>query len=904
MITFTLDNKEVQASEGESIIEVAKRHDIEIPHLCYKEGYRADGNCRTCMVEIDGERVLSPSCCRQPSENMVVHTKSERATKSQKMIVELFMSNILNQKSKSTKDSKLDFWAKKLNIKNTKLPKGNGTKTLDYSHPAIGVNLDLCINCTLCVRACREEQCNDVIGYAYRSVDSKIVFDNDIDLKSSSCVACGECVQACPTGALISVKNDNVSEDVKYVDSLCPYCGVGCQLTYKVKDNKIVGVDGKNGPSNHGRLCVKGRYGFDYPAHKTRLTVPLIRREGVKKDINKLSYEYKDEFFREASWEEALQVASKGLLDISEKDGGNAIAGLGSAKCSNEEAYLFQKLIRTKFVTNNVDHCTRLCHASSVFALLEGIGSGAVSNPFYDVEDSDVIVIIGANPSVNHPVAGSFFRNAVKNNKTLIEINPIQTPISRFATHSLQQKSGSDVALLNAIMYTIIDEKLYNEEYINKNTEDFDSLVRSLKDFNMSLASDICGISIDIIKTVARTYANSKKSIIFWGMGISQHTHGTDNARCLIALALMTGHIGKSGTGLHPLRGQNNVQGASDAGLIPMTYPDYQSVDDANIKAKFETLWKTDLSAEIGLSVTEIMEAIVDDKLFGMYIMGENPAMSDPNLNHTRASLAKLKHLVVQDIFYTETSALADVILPSSTFMEKTGSFTNTNRQVQMARKAIEPIGDVREDWQITQQLANHLGLKWDYKEIRDVFNEMKETMPSISGIDWDELDEKSSITYPYTKEDKIEESIIFTHGFPTKSKKAKFVPAKYMPSDEVTDKDYPFTLITGRVLEHWHTGTMTRKSNILDELEPKPFVLMHPNDIAKFNLKNNDKINIKSRRGKIETNIREYDGMQEGSVYVPFCYTESPANLLTNDAIDPYGKIPEFKCCAVALEK
>ena len=592
------------------------------------------------------------------------------------------------------KNSNFWNWIDKIDLKDNRFPSKTACAP-DVSHPSMSVNLDACIQCNLCVRACREVQVNDVIGMAYRGEHSKIVFDFDDPMGDSTCVACGECVQACPTGALMpsSVVDENGyghTDIENKVESVCPYCGVGCQLEYNIKDNKIAYVDGVNGPANKNRLCVKGRFGFDYVNHLERLTKPLIRLENKKKDLHpSINFSNLYDYFREASWEEALEFASKGLLKLKKnEETKSSLAGFGSAKCSNEEAYLFQKLIRTGLQTNNVDHCTRLCHASSVAALLETIGSGAVTAPFYEVEHSEVIIVIGANPTENHPVAATFFKNAAKNGSKLIVMDPRGQALEKYATNMLQFKPGSDVALLNSIMNVIIEENLFNKDYIKHHTLGFDQLKKHLLSFRPEKMEKITGIDPEIIKDVARLFAKTDKGIIFWGMGISQHVHGTDNARCLISLALMTGNVGRRGTGLHPLRGQNNVQGASDAGLIPMMYPDYQLVDlDAN-KKFYEEFWKTDLDPNKGLTVVEIMDAIHDNQIKGMYILGENPAMSDPDLNHARAALQKLDHLVVQDIFLTETTTYADVILPASAWPEKNGTVTNTNRQVQMGTKS------------------------------------------------------------------------------------------------------------------------------------------------------------------------------------------------------------------------
>jgi formate dehydrogenase major subunit len=900
LITFTLNGKAIVAPADRTILQTAEDHGIDVPRLCYKEGLRADGNCRTCMVEIKGERVLAPSCCRFPAEGMEVTTDSPRAIVSQKMSIELLLSDVPERTY--TLNSELDLWARKLDVGKPRFA-SRQQPVEDISHPAIAVHLDACIQCTRCVRACREVQVNDVIGYAFRGGHSKIVFDLDDPMGNSTCVACGECVQACPTGALMPARDVAKVVPEKTVDSVCPYCGVGCQLTYYVKDNRILYVQGKDGPANESRLCVKGRYGFDYVQHRHRLTKPLIRKPGVPKHKDfAVDPERWHDVFREATWEEALAVAAKGLRDVRDTYGKRALAGFGSAKGTNEEAYLFQKLVRTGFGSNNVDHCTRLCHASSVAALMEGINSGAVSNQVRDVANAEVIFVIGANPTMNHPVAATWMKNAAKSGAKLIVADPRRSDLSRHATYYLQFNADTDVALLNALLYVIVEEGLVDEAFIRDRTSGYEALVENVRKFSPEAMAPICGIDAHTIREVARLYATSKGSMILWGMGISQHVHGTDNARCLIALALSTGQIGKPGSGLHPLRGQNNVQGASDSGLIPMFYPDYQRVNRPEARQRFEALWKTTLDPDPGLTVVEIMHYAKKREIRGMYILGENPAMSDPDVDHAREALASLDHLVVQDIFLTETAYLADVVLAATAWPEKVGTVTNTDRMVQLGRKAIEPPGGARPDFDLLVELGRRMGLDWPYTHPREVFDEMRTCMDSIAGITWERLEHESSVTYPCVKEGDPGDPVVFIDRFPTPNGRGRFVPADLIPADERPDAQYPTVLITGRQLEHWHTGAMTRRSAALDYIEPEPVASMHPLDLEGFGVPPGGILTIASRRGTISLYARADDGMPRGAVFVPFCYYEAAANLLTNPKLDPYGFIPEFKYCAVKV--
>jgi formate dehydrogenase major subunit len=976
-VRFTLDGSDVDAYAGETILQTAERLGVRIPHLCYTAGMREDGNCRACVVEIEGERVLAPSCCRRPQPGMKVQSRSERARFSQKLVLELLLADTPATPHSSV--SELSEWEDELGVARARFAPREQPAP-DFSHPGIEVRLDACIQCTRCVRACREVQVNDVIGYAGRGAAAKIVFDLDDPMGESTCVGCGECVQACPTGALLpallplsrgarsgrgngaqqptppqaykpdppfsdpdgfrqATKPDPAARAAapsspatgsrsgngaradahpasgvkpaagwtpagKTVASLCPYCGVGCQTTYEVREKRIVRVTGRDGPSNHGRLCVKGRFGFDYVHHPQRLLVPLIRRDGVRKDpAVTLDPADPRAAFREASWDEALDLAASKLRALRDAHGGGALAGFGSAKGSNEEAYLFQKLVRTGFGTNNVDHCTRLCHASSVAALMEGLNSGAVSNQVADVKYADVIFIIGANPTVNHPVAATFMKNAIERGAKLILADPRRTELARLATHMLQFRPDTDVALLNAMMHTIIEEGLTDERFIAERTKGFDEVRRVVQAYSPEAMEHVCGVPAAEIRAAARLYALSPRSMLFWGMGISQHVHGTDNARCLIALALMTGQIGRRGTGLHPLRGQNNVQGASDMGLIPMVYPDYQSVEDDAVRRSFEELWGArGLDRRKGLTVVEIMNAAKQKQIRGMYIMGENPAMSDPDVNHARAALAALDCLVVQDLFLTETASFADVILPASAFPEKTGTFTNTDRRVQLGRQALDLPGDARQDLWIIQELARRIGLDWSYDGPAGVWSEIRHAVPSCAGITWERLEREHAVTYPCRKEGDPGDEVIFIDRFPTADGLARFVPAEFRHGDEPPDDEYPHVLITGRLLEHWHTGSMTRRAGVLDALEPVPTASLRSEELQRLGVEEGELLTLETRRGSVRFLARLDDGVPKGSVFVPFCFVEAAANVLTNPALDPVGKIPEFKFCAVRI--
>ena len=910
-VRFLLDDVAVVAQDGETIWSVAARHGTHIPHLCHRPepGYRPDGNCRLCMVEIEGERTLQPSCKRLPTDGMVVRSATRRAEAARRMVVELLLAD---QPARETAhDARSHFWreAEALGLTSSRFPAREAAARPDLSHPAMAAMMDACIACGLCVRACREVQVNDVIGMALRGDAVTPVFDLSDPMGLSTCVACGECVQACPTGALMpkSIVDpqtlQGAREPDESVDSVCPYCGVGCQISFKIRDGKIAYVEGRDGPANENRLCVKGRFGFDYIDNPERLTVPLIRKPGAPKGLN---VDPRNPFthFRPATWEEALDRAAHGFDTLRREKGGRSIAGFGSAKGSNEEAYLFQKLIRTAFRHNNVDHCTRLCHASSVAALMEGIGSGAVTTTFDQALHADVIIVIGSNPTENHPVAATYIKQAAKRGAKLIVMDPRGMALRKQAWRMVQFRPGSDVAMLNAIMHVIVAENLHDPAYIVAHTEGFDRLRQHLARFTPEDMAPLCGIDPATLREVARAYATAPRAIIFWGMGVSQHVHGTDNARALISLALMCGQTGREGTGLHPLRGQNNVQGASDAGLIPMMYPDYARVEWAKNRFRFENLWNVPLDPEPGLTVVEIMQAIDRRDIRGLYVMGENPAMSDPDSAHVRYALATLDHCVVQDIFLTETAMFADVVLPASAWPEKSGTVTNTNRQVQMGRPAVAPPGAARRDFDLLVAMGQRLGLDWRYTHPRDVFAEMKKVMRSLDHITWDRLEREDAVTYPCLSDDAEGQKVVFGDRFPTASGRARFVPAEPQPPGEWPDESYPMILTTGRELEHWHTGAMTRHASVLDALAPTATVSVHPATLRAFGIRPGETVRLTTRRGSIAVMAREDPALQLDMVFVPFAYVEAAANILTSQRLDPVAKIPEFKLSAVRLEK
>ena len=925
-VTLIIDGHTVSVPAGSTIYDAAKEAGIEIPVLCHDPRLRPVGVCRMCVVDI-GERVLAASCVREVADGMNVVTNSEKVQNCRRALTELLLSDYPEDSAResSTGDDLLLDVARGLQVDRgaIELPAGNG-RALDLSSPVIAVDHSACILCDRCIRACDEVQHNDVIGRTGKGYGSRISFDLDAPMGQSTCVSCGECAAVCPTGALTN-KTLTVPirprEELKRIDSVCPYCGVGCATSYYVdtEANTIVYAEGRESPASDSRLCVKGRYGFDYAKHPQRLTVPLIRREAAfpkgplsadvkgerkRKPGGLVDYDEIIPAFREASWDEALDLVASRLKAIKDESGSSALAGFGSAKCSNEEAYLFQKLVRAVFGTNNVDHCTRLCHASSVAALMETIGSGAVTNVFADVHNADVAMVAGSNTTANHPVAATFIKDAAANGTTLIVIDSRETGIAKHADHFLHIAPGSDVPLYNAMMRVMVEEDLIDHDYIREFTEGFDELKAALDRYTPETAEGICGVPASTIREVARIFGKANAAIIFWGMGISQHTHGTDNARCLISLSLLTGNVGRPGTGLHPLRGQNNVQGASDAGLIPMVYPDYQSVANTDVQKKFEDAWGVPLDANPGLTVVEIIGGALAGDIKGMYMMGENPFLSDPNVNKVRKALANLEFLCVQDIFLTETAEFADVILPATSFFEKDGTYTNSDRRVQVGQTTLAAPGEARLDWQLVCEIATRMGYPMQYESAEDIFAEFTSLTPSYAGLDYENLTPAGKLWPCADPANSDGKQLLFGDGFPTDSGRGKFVPVDFQPAAELPDEQYPFILNTGRLLEHWHTGTMTRRSKALDAIEPEAHCQMNPADLEELEVGPDEYVRLSTRRGTITLKARPETGVSRGNVFVPFHFREASANTLTNDALDPFGKIPEFKFCAVKVEK
>jgi formate dehydrogenase alpha subunit len=896
-VTVTINGTECTGHEGQTILDCARAHNIEIPNLCYDPRLKPSGSCRLCLVEVAGAADPVTACTCEIKDGMVVRTETDEIRELRKTILELLYyehrgaCTTCNEEG----DCVLQKYAYQYQLSDTVFHVPTSDQLPDNyttGNEAIVYNPEKCIRCGRCVRICEEVQMDDALTFKERAGNIEVSTAFDMPLNDSTCELCGQCVSTCPTGALYERQalGRGQCKDLSRTRTTCGYCGVGCQVDLNTNpdENLIVRITSETGCiPNDGNLCVKGRFGMDFVSSKKRLTTPLVKRNGSLKPV---------------SWDEALDYVAEKLMEIKAGTGADSIAGLSSAKCTNEDNYVFQKFMRACIGTNNVDHCARLCHSSTVAGLARAFGSGAMTNSIDEIRHADCIFVIGSNTTEAHPVIGLNIKEAVvEHGARLIVADPRSIDLVRFSAMHLAQRPGTDVALINAMIHVILEENLHDEEFIRERTENFDALVETVQDWTPETAAEITTIPAEAIREAARMYASAHTASIIYSMGITQHTTGTDNVLSLANLAMMTGNVGKASTGVNPLRGQNNVQGACDLGALPNVYPGYQKVDDPEIRRKFESAWNTDLSPNIGLTVVEIMHKIEESAVGALYIMGENPAMSDPNLNRTRRALEDVEFLVVQDIFMTETAAYADVVLPTTCFAEKDGTFTNTERRIQRVRKAVEPPGEARNDWEILCEVSERLGYHMAFKDAAAIMDEIAFVSPIYGGIAYNRIE---SVGLQWPCPDYTHPGTPYLHKGTFKRGKGKFHAAPYRPPAEEPDEEYPFILSTGRQLYQFHTGTMTRKSTAIHQVSPTGYVEIHADDAAKLGIANDDQISVSTRRGRITTHALVTERVVRGWIFIPFHFFEGPANILTNDKLDPIAKIPEYKVCAARIEK
>jgi len=896
-VKLKIDGQEVAAEPGQTVLQVALANGIRIPHLCYDPRLSPTGACRLCLVEIEGGRGLETSCTRMAEDGMVVRTNTDEIRALRKTTLELLISehNLTCTTCDKDGDCLLQDYAYEYQIDEKRFqPIEYRARAFNYTsgNKAIQYDPSKCIRCQRCVKICAEVQMDEALTIRGRAGDVVVTTGFDLPLNESPCETCGQCVSACPTGALYerAAHGKAQAKDLAKTRTTCPYCGVGCQLDLNVhrRTGEIVRVTSEPGCiPNDGNTCVKGRFGMDFVGREDRLTTPLIKEKGA---------------FREASWDEALDFVATRFSAIKKKYGPDALAGLSSAKTTNEDNYVMQKFVRSVFGTNNVDHCARLCHASTVAGLARAFGSGAMTNSIEELRRAPLVFVIGSNTTECHPVIGILIRQAVAfDGAQLIVADPRRISLTDISDIHMQQRSGTDVALVNAMMNVIIEEGLEDKEFIEQRTEDFEAVREAVAECDPETASKITGVPAGDIRRAARMYASAPSASIVYSMGITQHTTGTDNVLSLANLAMLTGNVGKECAGVNPLRGQNNVQGACDLGALPNVYSGYQKVDDPKVHKKFSKAWNAKLSDTVGLTVVEIMNAAADGSVKGLYIMGENPMMSDPDINHVREGIENLEFLVVQDVFMTETAELADVVLPARSFAEKDGTFTNTERRVQRVRQAVQPPGQARQDWDILCDIARRMGYEMDYPNASAIQDEIAELTPIYGGITYDRLD---GVGLQWPCPDKDHPGTKYLHEGEFSRGKGKFHAVTFLPPQEMPDQEYPLVLTTGRMLEHWHTGTMTRRCEVLDDLVPHGALEINPHDAESLGVTDGETVAVRSRRGRVEVPAKVTGKIAAGTVFLAFHFKEHPANALTIAALDPIAKIPEFKACAVSVEK
>jgi formate dehydrogenase alpha subunit len=888
-VDLTIDGRQVAAEPGATILQAARAAGIDIPTLCQDDRLEPFAACRLCLVEVEGARAPIVACDSVVQEGMAVTTETDTLAEQRRVLLDLLLSDHKNDciVCDQAGGCRLQEMAYRYNVSATSYIGAVREYPPRDDTPFIAYDPSKCILCGRCVGICQEVQGCEVLDYAERGFDSVITTSFGRSMVETSCEMCGNCVSACPTGAL----QDKLSRqqcriwDAQAVRTVCPFCGCGCTIDLQVKDGRVVQVTSPVGVgAGEGNLCVKGRYGFQFIGHPDRLTQPLVRRDGE---------------LVPATWDEALDLVAERFAAIKAEHGADALAGFSSARCTNEENYVFQKFVRAVLGTHNVDHCARLCHASTVTGLGQSLGSGAMTNSFKDLEEADAILIIGSNTSEAHPIGALHIKKALRKGAKLIVVDPRRIDMARRADIHLQLLPGTNVAVVNGLMHVILEEGLADKEFIAARTEGFDELPEVLASYTPELVEEISGVPAEKLREAARIFGSAAKGAIFYSMGITQHSHGTEHVLALSNLALLTGNLGRRGTGVNPLRGQNNVQGACDMGALPDVYTGYQAVGDPAAQKRFSEAWGVDLADKPGLTVTEAFDAMHAGTLRGLFVMGENPVLSDPDQQHVVESLKGLDFLVVQDIFLSETAELADVVLPAASFAEKDGTFTNTERKVQRVRAAVPSPGEARADWAIVAELARRLGGAggWDYAHPADIMAEIDALTPSYAGVTYERLDAEGGLCWPCPDTTHPGTPILhigqFTRG------KGKFFPVAYEPPAEVAGGDYPLTLTTGRMLEHYHTGTMTRRSDGLNELVPTGFAEIHPDDAARLGVTDGAAVSVETRRGVISIPANVTARVRPGTVFVPFHFWESPANMLTNTARDPMAKIPEFKVCA-----
>ena len=898
MITFTIDGKAIRAKAGTTILEAARAEGIDIPTLCYMKGVNEIGSCRLCMVEIEGYETLFASCRTRAAEGMNICTSSERLTAYRKTMLRLILSNHrtdcmscpgngichLQELCNSYGIKESGYAGSRAKIEQ-KLPRLE-------NNPYIAYDPSKCIHCQRCISVCHNVAGNGSLKSSRTGTFHLVDAPFGENWKETGCESCGNCAAACPTGALSLKRRDSYREwEVTKVRTTCPHCATGCQLDLVVKNGRIVSAEAADGPANHGRLCVKGRSGsFDFVHAADRLRTPLIKNRETGK-------------FEPAAWDEAINYTAKRFMEIREKYGDESLAGFACSRSANEDIYMVQKMVRTCFGNNNTDNCARVCHSATVAGLAKTLGSGAMTNTIYDItHEPDCILLVGSNPEEAHPVVGMQIREAVRRGTRLIVVDPRKIGLSKQADIHLQIRPGTNVAFANGMIHVILKEGLEDIDFIENYTENFEELKNLVADYTPEYVGKICHIDPERLIEAALMYARADKAPIIYCLGVTEHTTGTEGVMSLSNLALVTGKLGRPGCGVNPLRGQNNVQGACDMGTQPTDYPGYQKVDNDAVREKFEKAWGVKLNPHPGLKATEVFPAAIDGRIKGLYICGEDPIVSDPDTAHVEKALKSLDFLVMQELFLTKTAEYADVILPAMSFAEKEGTFTNTERRVQRIRKAVTVPGDMRSDIDIITDLMNAMGYPQKRMTSAEVMDEIAALTPSYHGISHARLDAGESLQWPCLDKNHPGTPIMHAKG-PVRGR-ALFYPAKYTPSAELPDEKYPFILSTGRILTQYNAASMTMRAPGLVEIAGEGFIEVNREDADRLGITDGERIIVRSRRGSIDATAHVGNKVHPGETWMPFHFPDAPVNKITHAVFDEFARIPEYKVCAVALER
>lgn len=893
-VTLSIDNQEVTVSKGTTILEAAKGLGVEIPTLCHLKELAPDGSCRMCVVEVEGGRRggLTTACTAHCQEDMVVSTHSEKVADSRRFILDLLLSNHKLECFSCGKngDCQLQQYALDYGIDATSFTEGKRMPCHqeDTSNPFFSYDPEKCIMCRRCARVCQLRQGRDVLSIANRGFETKMMPSYGQAFDQSICESCGNCVSSCPTGALTAKDTKEYRKwETQKIPTSCPHCGTGCQMNLLVKNNRLVGVEPLDGPANKNLLCVKGKFAsYKFVGSGDRLTEPLIKRNGI---------------FEPASWEEALTLVSSKFNEIKAENGPDALAGFSCSRATNEDNYVFQKMVRAAFGTNNVDNCARVCHSASVHGLAQTLGSGAMTNPIADItEDVDMILLVGSNPEEAHPVIGAQIRQAIQRGTQVVVVDPRKINLVKDSALHLQVQAGTNVAFANGMMHVILKEGLADRHFIEERTEGFSDLEKMVADYTPEKVAEICHIHPEDLIQAARMYAKAEKAPIIYCLGVTEHSTGTEGVMSMSNLAMLVGKVGKPGCGVNPLRGQNNVQGACDMGCMPYDFPGYQKVNNPEVIDKFEKAWHVPLNRNTGLTSTKVLPAATAGNVKGLYIFGEDPIVTDPDTGHVRQALESLDFLVVQELFMTETAAYADVVLPGISYAEKDGTFTNTERRVQRVRKAVEPRGQAREDYEIFCEVMTRMGYPCAYESAKEIMKEISAVTPSFGGINYERL-EKESLQWPCRSLTDPGTPIMHVGSFARGKGLFKAIP--YKQAQELPDEEYPYLMSTGRMLYHYNTRAMTGRTEGINQIANHSYIEINAVDAQALGIQEGDKVEVHSRRGKIETYAAVGNRVFPQEVFMTFHFPDGNVNEITNAVFDDIATIPEYKVCAVAIK-